>query len=156
MPNARAIIVGEALFGEDDFKKQLIQLVKDLNIEDRVVFTGHLDGVQSVMAACDVVVHCSTLPEPFGLVTAEATVTGTSVIASDAGGSQEIIKHGERGQLTAIGDHDALATAIQFCLNNPDEARRMAEQARAHTIENFSTDVMKSEFIKVVQKEITL
>jgi glycosyltransferase involved in cell wall biosynthesis len=156
VPNAQAIIVGEALFGEDEFKNKLMALTKDLGIENRVIFAGHLNNVQSVMAACDVVAHCSTLPEPFGLVTAEATVTGTPIIASDAGGSKEIIEHGKRGQLTAIGDHEALAKAIQFCLDNPEQAQQMAQEARSYTVKNFSTNSMKVGFLEVVKKEITL
>jgi len=153
-PDVHAIIVGDALFGEDKYKDSLIALTKELNIEDRVTFTGHVDNVATLMAACDIITHCSTLPEPFGLVTAEATATNTPVIASDAGGSQEIIKHMERGQLTPIGDHDALADAIQLCLNNPDQATKMANAAQQYTKENFSITTMKLNFMKVLKKTI--
>ena len=156
VPNARGIIVGDALFGEDEYKNKLLALAQELDIADRVTFAGHMDNVQSVMAACDVVTHCSTLPEPFGLVTAEATVTNTPVIASDAGGSQESIKHGDRGQLTPSGDHEALSQAIQFCLEKPDEARAMAQNARKYSQENFSTHAMRAGFLEVIKKEIEI
>ena len=152
----KAIIVGDALFGEDEYKNSLIELTRSLGIEDRVIFTGHLDDVPTVMAACDIVAHCSTLAEPFGLVTAEATVVRTPVIATDAGGSKEIIEHNERGQLTPMGDHNALANAIQFYLDNPDKAKEFAQNARQYTEAHFSNRAMKAAFIKVLEKTTSL
>ena len=46
------------------------------------------------MRALDVVVHASTLPEPFGLVIAEAMACGRAVITSGTGGAGELVRDG--------------------------------------------------------------
>ncbi len=94
VPEAKGVVVGGALFGEEETERGLRKLAAELGIGDRVVFTGHLSDVMAVMAACDVVAHCSTSAEPFGLVIAEAMHVGTPVIASDAGGAREIVGRG--------------------------------------------------------------
>ncbi len=153
--NVNAIIVGDALFGEQDYKESLVKLTHDLNIQDRVTFTGHLDDIPPVMASCDVIAHCSTLAEPFGLVTAESTVVRTPIIATDAGGTREIIQHNETGQLTPMGDVDALVTAIQKYLNEPEWAQELTGKARQHTENNFSQDIMKRKFLKVLKTTVS-
>jgi glycosyltransferase involved in cell wall biosynthesis len=141
----RAVIVGGALFGEEEYERSLRKLVSELGLEDRVVFTGHVSEVIALMAACDVVAHCSTAPEPFGLVIAEAMLAGTPVIASDAGGAREIVTP-ETGQLTPLEDHEALARAITRYLADPRWAREVAGRASLRAREKFSSAAMTTGF----------
>ncbi len=150
-PDVNAIIVGDALFGENDYKDSLIALAQSLNIEHRVTFTGHLDNIPAVMASCDIIAHCSTLAEPFGLVIAEATTTNVPTIATDAGGAREIIQHNKTGQLTPMGDVDALVTAIQKYLSQPEWAKELAVKAREHTENNFSNKVMMEKIYYLIR-----
>ena len=41
----RAIVVGGALFGEDAYEAQLVALVDELGLQERVEMTGHVDDV---------------------------------------------------------------------------------------------------------------
>ena len=63
-----AIIVGDALFGEQDYGERLHQQVTALGLENRVKFLGFRSDIPLLMAACDLVAHTSTSPEPFGRV----------------------------------------------------------------------------------------
>lgn len=150
--NVNAIIVGDAIFGEDDYKNSLIELTKSLKIENRVTFTGHINDIACVMAACDIVTHCSTLPEPFGQVIAQATTVQTPVIATDAGGAKEIIEHDITGQLTPMGDVDALVLAIKRYLDNPKWAKQLTIKAKEHTDKNFSKASMINKFEALIKK----
>jgi glycosyltransferase involved in cell wall biosynthesis len=145
-PGVRAVIVGGALFGEEEYERQVRKLASDLALEDRVVFVGQVSEVMTLMAACDVVAHCSTAPEPFGLVIAEAMLAGTPVIASDAGGAREIVTPEETGQLTPLEDHEALAAAISRYLANPQWAREIAGRATIRAREKFSGAAMTAGF----------
>ena len=135
LPEVRAVIVGGALFDEQAYERKIRDLAAELGLEDRVKFVGHVNEVMTLMAACDVIAHCSTAPEPFGLVIAEAMPAGTPVIASDAGGPREIVMSEVTGQLTPLNDHEALAAAIERYLVNPQWARQIAQKAttRART-----------------------
>jgi glycosyltransferase involved in cell wall biosynthesis len=139
VPEAHGVIAGGALFEEQAFEEELHALVKQLGLENRVTFAGHIEDAMTLMAACDVVAHCSTAPEPSGRVIAEAMFAGTPVIGSDAGGVPEFIDHGETGQLTPLNDHEALAVAIRRYLDDPQWSREVAVKARIRAEENFSS-----------------
>lgn len=150
IPEINGIIVGDALFGEEEYKNSLISLTHSLKIKDRITFTGHLDNIPSVMGACDIIVHCSTLPEPFGLVIVEALATKTPTIASNAGGAKEIIQQGITGLLTNIKDVESLKQAIQKYLDNPQIAKEMSKKANKYVRENFSKEKMIESFEIVI------
>lgn len=151
IPSVHAVIVGAAHFEEQEHEQELKALVQELGIGERVCFTGHMNDVISLMAACDVVAHCSTAPEPFGQVIVQAMLAGTPVIASDGGGVREIVTPYRTGQLTPRSDHRALAAAIQRYLHNPQWSRRVARMARIEAAEKFSGQAMTRRFLDVLE-----
>ena len=146
LDDARAIIVGDVFLGSEDFDQSLRKLIYERNLTDRVIFTGHLNDVPVAMAACDVVVHCSTLAEPFGLVIVEAMLSGTPVVASEAGGAKEIIIQDKTGLLTPMGDDLALSQAINKYLKDPEYANNIAMKAKVRAKIEFSNDMMIKQF----------
>jgi len=93
----RAYVIGGSLYqtrGSQYTVDDLRSFAAELNISDRVVFTGFVDDPASAMRSLDIVVHASTRPEPFGLVIAEAMACGRAVVASDAGGASELLNQG--------------------------------------------------------------
>jgi glycosyltransferase involved in cell wall biosynthesis len=130
--NERAIVVGAALFGEDDYARSLVELVDRLGIADRVEFRGHVDDVAAEYATLDVLVHASTIPEPFGQVVLEGMAAGLPVIAADAGGPTELITDGVNGLLTAPGDIAAVAAQLTRLLGDPALRLHLATAAREH------------------------
>jgi glycosyltransferase involved in cell wall biosynthesis len=150
IPGARAVIAGGALFDERDYERELRALAHELGVADRVVFAGHVDDPMTLMAACDVVAHCSTAPEPSGRVIVEAMFAGTPVIGSDAGGVREFILPGETGLLTPMKDVGALAAAIQRYLEEPAWAKEVATHARERAYENYSSRATVAGFQRAV------
>jgi glycosyltransferase involved in cell wall biosynthesis len=110
--STRAVVIGGALFGEDDYERQLHDVASTLGIGSRTNFRGHLADPSQARADLDVVVHCSTIPEPFGQVVVEAMATGVPVVAAGAGGPAEVITDGQDGLLAPPGDRDALAACL--------------------------------------------
>jgi glycosyltransferase involved in cell wall biosynthesis len=135
-----AILVGDALFGEEDYVRQLKQQVKDLKLEDRVRFLGFRSDVAELMAACDLVAHTSTAPEPFGRTIVEAMLCGTPVIAAAAGGAIELVEHGVTGWLVTPGDPLKLATIVQQCYDRPDLAMEMVSTAQTQASQRFDLE----------------
>jgi glycosyltransferase involved in cell wall biosynthesis len=130
-PSARLRLVGAPLFGADDaFDRELRALAEALGITDVVDFRGHRADVVAEMSACDVVVHASTRPEPFGQVVVEAMALGRAVIAADAGGPAEVITDGHDGLLVTPGDVDALASALVRLATDREARGRIADNGR--------------------------
>ena len=67
-PGARFVVVGSALFGKDAYEQEVHQLARSIGIEDAVEFTGFRDDVASIITSLDLIVHASTIGEPFGQV----------------------------------------------------------------------------------------
>jgi glycosyltransferase involved in cell wall biosynthesis len=141
-------VVGEALFGEDDYRASLHRQAAALGIADRVSFRGFRSDVPAELDALDVLVHASVQTEPFGQVVVEGMAAGLAVVASDAGGPAEIITADHDGVLVAPGDVDALATALRALVDDP--ARRTALGRRARiTAERYRTDAIVPRFTAV-------
>ncbi|MFP5311688.1 MAG: glycosyltransferase family 4 protein, partial [Actinomycetes bacterium] len=126
---ARAVIVGSPLFGESEFEKELWSLAHKLGIEDRVEFRGFREDVGAELARLDVVVHASTIPEPFGQVVIEGMAAGLPVIASAEGGPLEIIDNEIDGLLAPPNDPVALAARMRELAGNECLRRRLGRNA---------------------------
>ncbi len=101
-----------------------------LGLGQRLHWAGFRDDMPQVLAAADVVVHCSVKPEPFGRVIIEGMAAGRPVVASALGGAAEIITTGTDGLLTPTGDAGALAAALLRLLADREERGRLGQAAR--------------------------
>jgi glycosyltransferase involved in cell wall biosynthesis len=126
----RAVIIGAAMFGEEDFERSLPALALELGIAPRVEFRGFREDVWSELAALDVLVHSSVIPEPFGQVVLEGMAAGLPVLAADEGGPAAVIDDGRTGRLFASRDQDALAAAMRELAGDPGTRARLGAAAR--------------------------
>ncbi|BCW98674.1 MAG: putative glycosyl transferase [Armatimonadota bacterium] len=146
-------IVGSALFGEADFEQQLRRRAGSGILQGKVQFLGFREDMEDILGELDILVHASTVPEPFGQVIIEGMAAGLPVIASDAGGPREIITHGVSGLLSPPGDAVALAEAIIELLENPGQARAIAQAGRRHVEQHFSVR-SSAEKVERIYREI--
>lgn len=126
----QAMLVGDALFGEHEYAELLHSQVDGLGIADRVQFTGFTDDVPAVLDHLHVLVHCSTIPEPFGQVIVEGMTAGVPVIATAAGGPREIVDTGRTGVLVRPNDVADLADALVRFDRDPELRSRIGSAAR--------------------------
>ena len=113
----RLWIVGGEPASDKDYAAALRRQVEDAGLNDTVRFLGHRFDVPRLMAAADVVLHASTIPEPFGLVVVEGLALGKAVIASRLGAPSEIIEGGA-GTLFDPGSPDQLASILRGFIVN--------------------------------------
>jgi len=131
LPGVRLVIVGDGPAGPE-----LRRLVGDLGLSSRVDFAGWTDHARSYAAAFDVVAVPSR-SEGFGLVTIEAMLAGTVVVATDVGGAREQLGD-SAGLVVPPDDLDALRTALMTVLSDSDRRRSMGERARRRALTEFS------------------
>lgn len=150
---ARFLVVGGALYGwEEDFARGLDQLVRDLGLADVVHLAGHRADARSLMAGCDVVVHCSRRREPFGMVVAEAMALGRPVVATRTGGPEAQIDHGVTGVLVPPDDPGACAEAVALLLTDPDRRETIGRAAKLHARSAFGPERLASSFAQLVRQ----
>lgn len=135
-PNVRFAIVGECLFPENEaeYEASLHRRVTEAGLDGGLTFAGSVDPVDPFMGACDVFVHASRLPEPFGRVLVEAMAHGTPVVTTAIGAGPELVTP-ETGLIVPPGDPAALADAIEGLLADPTALVRMSEAARGRAAE---------------------
>ena len=137
-PHLRVLLVGGGP-QEDTLKAQ----VATAGLQDRVIFTGRVAHaeVQRYYELIDVLAYPRLPTRLTELVTPlkplEAMAQGRMLVASDVGGHQELIRHGETGFLFRAGDAGALAQAIEDVLVQRElwpkirlQARRFVERER--------------------------
>jgi glycosyltransferase involved in cell wall biosynthesis len=150
LPGVHAILVGDALFGEDAYAEALKERVSQADLAGRVHFLGFRDDVPALMKSVDIVVHTSTAPEPFGLVIVEGMLAQKPVIATRAGGAIEIIADVQQGILIEPGSVTELKSAIESLLADPDRASRLALAGRRRAELVFSEEAL----IDGIQREL--
>ena len=139
-PNCRFQIVGSALFGEDALEDELKQLAAALGVFDRVTFLGFRKDVPEIISASSLVVHASTVPEPFGQVIVQAMAAGKPVVATRGGGVLEIVDDGVTGLLVPMKDVHAMAEAICKILSDPVKAGKMGAAGKERFLEKFTIE----------------
>ncbi len=147
-----AILVGDALFGEQDYIEQLQQQVAELGLKERVQFLGFRSDVVPLMVACDLVAHTSTSPEPFGRVIIEAMLCGTPVVATAAGGVVELVEQNKTGWLVKPGDALELAATINTCHQQPESAATIVRQAQLQASENFHVSAINRQIAQLLHQ----
>jgi glycosyltransferase involved in cell wall biosynthesis len=127
-----------AIAGEGELRSEL-----ERSAGENVRFLGARADIPDVLASLDVFAFPS-LFEGLCLAVIEAQAAGVPVVATAVGGIKETVVEGETGLLVPTRDPEALASAIRRLLEHPDEAARLAAEARRRALERYSEERMVS------------
>jgi glycosyltransferase involved in cell wall biosynthesis len=140
-------IIGSAMFGEDAYVESLRLLTDELGISHQIEFRGFRPDVWAELAEVDVLVHCSTTPEPFGQVVLEGMAAGVAVIATRVGGPAELISDGVSGLLTTPRNPEELANALSRLRDDVPLRMRLArhgqQRSRQFTPKRSATQLLE-------------
>jgi glycosyltransferase involved in cell wall biosynthesis len=146
-PTARFAVVGDGPLRAD-----LEALARDLGISHRVTFFGNQQRVADFLSLFDVLVSASRDNEGHSNSILEAMAVGVPVVATNIGGSRELVEHGRTGLLVPPDDHGQIASAVEVILDDPDAASAMAARARALVDERFGLERMVSEYASLYER----
>lgn len=132
------LIVGAPLFGFNEYEKKLNAMVKQLGLTDKIFFLGFRTDPERIYAASDVVVHCSTKPEPFGRDVIEAMSCCRPVVAIVSGAMPEIITDKKDGILVQSNDPKNFAYEILKLIDNSQTSEILSRNARKKIEELFN------------------
>jgi N-acetyl-alpha-D-glucosaminyl L-malate synthase BshA len=96
------------MVGDGPEKEKAEQLCRELGIQDKVIFFGNSNEIDTILCQTDLFLLPSKT-ESFGLVALEAMACGVPVISSNAGGLPEVNKDGFSGFLSEVGDVNSMA-----------------------------------------------
>jgi glycosyltransferase involved in cell wall biosynthesis len=78
------------------------------------------------------------------------------VIATDGGGSKEIIIDGVTGYLIPKTNYEELVSKILYLIDNPNRATLMGEAGRKRIETGFTLDIMVNEYIKLFSQIVKI
>lgn len=142
----KAVLV---LAGGDDggYGKNVKFLISKFQLEDKVVFTGLLTGLDKIAAfqESDLFVLPS-YSENFGMAVVEAMYFGLPVVITEGVGIAPSVEKAEAGLIISKNE-DELVGAILEILNNPEKAKTMGENGRKLVKEEFDIEKVAERWI---------
>lgn len=130
------------------YLERLIELKEKYGLRGNVSIVDPIADMPAAYKRADIVISASLKPEAFGRVAAEAQAMGTPIIATNLGGSKEVVNHGKTGWLIEPGDEDALAKKLEELLAmTPAKRNSLGRKSRTHIAENFSLAQMEEKTI---------
>ncbi|MDD5679706.1 MAG: glycosyltransferase family 4 protein [Candidatus Omnitrophica bacterium] len=134
------LVIGGAVFKEDAYREQYLRKVANkLGLKDSVIFCGFREDMPELFNALDIFVLTSRA-EACGRVLLEAMASGRPVVATNSGGTPELVPDGKAGVLIAPSKPHALSAAIIELLKDAGKRQEMGVAARNWVEQNFSIE----------------
>ena len=132
--NIKLVLAGP----DDGFLSSLKRIVDELNLADKVIFTGSLNRKQ-VLAAynCANIVVYASFHEGFGIVPLEAAIMGKPVVVSDVP-AMDFVKKGKFGLVVKYGNISQLSEALEILLTDAELSKEMGENGKKFALEHYS------------------
>jgi len=140
------------IIGGGEGKNDLEKLAKELGVENKIEFTGLIshENLPSYFEKADVFVLPS-LNEGMSNSMLEALASGLPLIATDTGGTKELIEEGTNGFIVKMEDSRDLADKIKILMRDENLRKRMGEASRKKA-ETMSWEKVASQYIKIYYK----
>jgi len=154
VPSINLVIAGN---DEENYTPELMRLVREQRLEDRVVFTGPVYGLDKVALLRGAKLFIlPSYSESFGVVVIEALSCGCPVLMTpDVGIAHDIEKIGAGVIVQPVPEE--IGAAIRSLLADDDRTRRMGDIGRKSVLELFSwdgiADTMETAYRRVLSQQ---
>ena len=135
-------------------RARLEEIVDKLNLRGRVVFLGRIprEKTFSYYQEADVFVLPS-LNEGMSNAMLEALATGLPILATDTGGSKELIMEGENGYIIEMKNAQDIADKLEKIINDFELKKKMGEASRKKALE-MSWEKVAKKYYQAYEKNI--
>lgn len=139
VPNAHFVLIGERTSQKQEsieFQRAIESTFRENGLQDHFHALGYRNDVAELLSEADLLIHPAN-QEPFGRVLLEASACGIPIVATNVGGTSEIILDGVTGGLVPPRNPQALADAAVEVLTNDSLAKALGPHARERAIQEF-------------------
>lgn len=147
-PQLAFVIAGDAFPGSEHLVAEMQQKISNLGLEQQVYTLGFRTDVPEILAALDVFVLPSILPDPLPTVILEAMASGKPVVATAHGGACEMVRDKQTGYLIPWNDAAKAAEIIQPLLEQDSIRKQMGQEGRKRVLEQFSLEAFRKNMLK--------
>ncbi len=136
--------------GEGDLREYLNQLIKKLNLEDKVFLLGYGKDISEMCNAADIFIF-PTLQEGLPVALMEAMASGLPILCSDIRGNEDLIDDGVGGYTYGKFDLDGFAKGIDKLASNSQLRAEMVKNNYIKLIE-FNIENIKNRYISILSE----
>lgn len=147
-PNVKLLLIGEG-------KNMSVtrQLVADHQLENNIIFTGHKENVQEILAGCDIFILGSTVEGVPGAIL-EAALQGLPSVAVKVGGVGEVVINGKTGILIDKHDPSDFSIALIHLIEHSTFRKFLGQGARDFVYEQYGLQHCAEEFIQLYEESL--
>lgn len=141
-PNLHFLLIGQRHSSKAEsvaYDEEIDTIFENAGMRHRLHRLGYRDDIPQLLNEVDSLIHPAR-QEPLGRVLLEAASSGTPIVATDVGGTSEILRASKSARLVPPGAPDQLADAIVDTLENTTESRNMAARARCFVEDRFQVE----------------
>lgn len=156
-PPVHLLLIGERHSTKQEsieFDQSITQTMYDAGIGHRLHRLGRRDDVAEILKEVDILVHAAR-QEPLGRVLLEAAASGTPIVATDVGGTREILTHRESALLTGADDVQGICSAIQTLKSDPGLRQSLAKSARQMAVSRFQVQHTAPQLLEAWNRVVT-
>ncbi len=145
VPSLKVLVAGDS-----GWRAQFERSYEEAGLRSTVQLLGFVRNVERVYAAADVVVSTSS-EEGCPNAVLEAMAMERAVVATNVGGTRELIQHGRDGVLVSAGDVEGLADSVITLLRSTPRRRALGSAARTTVLRRFALDRQVARVAQIVR-----
>lgn len=147
--NQRGLKISLAIIGDGPERHYLKKQIEQSGVSHKIFLMGEQDNVVGILRGGTDLFVSAAREEVFGLVLAEAGLSGLAVVAPDVGGIPNVVINGTTGILFDSNDIFSLVQSIEELYFNKQQRLSMGRAGRRHILQNFTIQRNVLEFEKL-------
>lgn len=130
------------ILGDGPIKRDIVNLISELSLEKYITLAGHQTNPAPFYQEMDVVILPSYAGEATSQTLPQAMLMQKPVVSTNIGGLSEVVVDRETGLVVFPKDSDSIYKAIFELFSDTRLRKRLAENGRAHALNNFTFSKM--------------
>ncbi|MBN3520927.1 glycosyltransferase family 4 protein [Algoriphagus lutimaris] len=147
-PQCHFVLVGDPFPGYESIQEEIKSVIRDNGLQESVSDLGFRKDIPEVLAATDIFMLPSILPDSFPTVILEAMASGKPVIATQSGGAEEMVEPGKTGYLIPIGDVEKGVEALKTLILDKEKIKSFGEAGRSKVLIEYNLNTFKEKMQK--------
>ncbi|MBO5179153.1 MAG: glycosyltransferase [Clostridia bacterium] len=139
------------IMGSGSYEEEAKKLVKELNLEDTVIFTGFIKNVHEMLNVLDIQINASYLSETTCLSLLEGMSLGVPTVATKCGGTPKMIDDYENGLLVEKANSQSLADGIINIMKDKEKYEYMKKRSKEIYEERYTSKIYAQNIEKVYE-----
>ena len=140
--------------GDGPNRKKMLNKMNP-KLKQYIVYPGKISNIESLINLFDIgmlLTNKKTNGEGIPNAVMEYMALGKPVIATDAGGTKELVVDGKTGFLLKENNSDDIIEKISYLIDNPDVALKMGEEGKKRIYSEFNLDKMTKKYIELYEQ----